>query len=219
MADSSDIPECDFSRLHQQANKRVCDFAAKAISKPAHYELLYRLSYFLKPQHCLELGSGLGLSGLALALANRGHNVLSIEGNNYFTNYCKKIFEKFNIQNIEVIHLPFSEFLDGADLGLYDLVFLDGDHTYASTIAYSKAILKSTPANSVLVLDDIHWSREMYRAWKELIRCPEVRCSVETQRLGFLFKSPEITKGHFTYLPYWLKPWNLGLFARSSQPG
>lgn len=213
MDDEDEIPVSDFGFQHQQSLKRVKTFAAKSVSHPVHYELLYRLVYFLKPQKSLELGSCLGMSSFAMALGRKEQLLTTVEGNSFLAAYCKRIFEKYKVKNIQVLNLLFSDFLNNHPLDHYDLVFLDGDHNYEATLEYSKNILTSLPSHSVLVLDDIHWSKGMYRAWKEIIDWPEVHCSLETQRLGFLFKSPEITKGNFVYIPYGFKPWSIGLFS------
>ncbi|MBK9109149.1 MAG: class I SAM-dependent methyltransferase [Saprospiraceae bacterium] len=213
MDDAHEIPSSEFGSLHQQSLKQVKTFAAKAISQPSHYEILYRLVYYLKPQKSLELGSCLGMSSLAMALGNREQLLTTVEGNTFLAEYCKQTFDKYQINNIHVINLLFSEFLKDHQLESYNLVFLDGDHHYEATLKYSKRILASLSANSVFVLDDIHWSKGMNRAWKEIIHWPEVQCSLETQRLGFLFKSPKITKGNFVFIPYRFKPWSIGLFG------
>ena len=40
---------------------------------------------------------------------------------------------------------------------------------------------------SIIVLDDIHWSKEMYKAWKEIKNNKNVKCSIDAFYFGILF--------------------------------
>ena len=48
--------------------------------------------------------------------------------------------------------------------------------------------------NSILVLDDIHYSPEMERAWNALARSRAVYTSIDLYRCGLVFFNPSLTK-------------------------
>jgi len=52
---------------------------------------------------------------------------------------------------------------------------------------------------SVVVVDDIHWSVEMEKAWEELCRHPLVYGSVDLFRCGILFFDPALNRQHFIW--------------------
>jgi len=47
---------------------------------------------------------------------------------------------------------------------------------------------------AVIVLDDIYWSRGMYRAWREIISWPEVRVSIDLYEVGILLLRKDLNK-------------------------
>ena len=49
-------------------------------------------------------------------------------------------------------------------------------------------------------MDDIHWSRGMYRAWKNIVGRPEIRLSIELFNMGIVFTGEKIQKDHFVVI-------------------
>ena len=78
-----------------------------------------------------------------------------------------------------------------------DFAFIDGNHSYDATIDYFNNIINYTDKNSVLVLDDIYWSREMTKAWEEIKKNPNVSSTIDLYYLGIVFLNHELTKQHF----------------------
>jgi len=49
-----------------------------------------------------------------------------------------------------------------------------------------------------VILDDIHWSREMEEAWAAISQDTSVTCSIDLFFIGILFYNPDFkTKQHF----------------------
>ncbi|MBK8956140.1 MAG: class I SAM-dependent methyltransferase [Saprospiraceae bacterium] len=205
------IPQNTHGDLHGQTGNKIAQLAKKSTGSQDYYECLYRICSFFKPKKILELGSCLGLSGLTLALGNREAEITTVEGNAFLANFCRETFETTLPGKINVINSSFAEFLKNNPRGGFDMVLIDGDHSYKPTLEYVKSIFHSTADNAVIIIDDIHWSPDMFKAWNEIINWPEIHCSLETYRLGFLFKSTRVTKGNFSYIPYPFKPWGIGL--------
>ena len=49
-------------------------------------------------------------------------------------------------------------------------------------------------------MDDIHWSRGMYRAWSRIIKRPEISLSIELFNTGIVFVGEKIQKDHFAVI-------------------
>jgi hypothetical protein len=52
--------------------------------------------------------------------------------------------------------------------------------------------------NSVLVLDDIHWSTEMENAWKKIKQHKRVTLAIDIFDAGLVFFRPLLSKQHYT---------------------
>jgi len=80
----------------------------------------------------------------------------------------------------------------------FDLVYFDGNHQKEATLKYFKTLLSSAHNDSVFIFDDIHWSKEMQEAWREIIAHPEVQVSIDTFQWGLIFFRKEQVKQDFT---------------------
>ncbi len=78
-----------------------------------------------------------------------------------------------------------------------DFVFLDANHRYEPTINYFNQILEKCNTNTVIVLDDIHWSEGMEKAWKEIIKNEKVTVSIDLFEVGLIFLKKEQAKQDF----------------------
>jgi len=74
---------------------------------------------------------------------------------------------------------------------------MDGNHKKVPTLHYFNLFLEKINTNSIVVIDDIHWSTEMEEAWESLINSEKVRLSIDLFRMGILFFRKELSKQHF----------------------
>jgi hypothetical protein len=51
--------------------------------------------------------------------------------------------------------------------------------------------------DTVLVLDDIHWSRGMEEAWEQVKAHPRVTVTIDLYNMGLVFLRSEQAKEHF----------------------
>jgi hypothetical protein len=77
------------------------------------------------------------------------------------------------------------------------MVFFDANHSYTSTIEYFNALLPITCQNSIFIFDDIHWSKDMTKAWDEICRNPEVSVCLDLFRIGIIFFNKGLSKQVF----------------------
>ncbi|MEM9835219.1 MAG: class I SAM-dependent methyltransferase [Bacteroidota bacterium] len=179
-------------------------------------EFLFRTALFNRARHIIELGTNAGISTLYLHYADRRAQLHTIEGNPQIAALAKHTFKITHCQ--PSLQQYVGTFSDTLPLVLQqtpqvDLLFIDGDHRYATTIDYvNQCIPKATP-DSIFIVADIHWSTDMERAWEELTTNPVFAASLDLGYFGVLFFQPAAkTAQHFKLISTRWKPWRIGLF-------
>ena len=79
----------------------------------------------------------------------------------------------------------------------YNLVYIDGNHQKEATLYYFEQLLSTIHNDSVMIFDDIHWSKGMEEAWEEIRQHPQVSVSIDTFQWGMVFFRREQEKEHF----------------------
>ncbi len=154
--------------------------------------LIFRIIRYYKPSKVLELGTCLGVSSLYMAKANSTTNIITVEGHTPFFNIAQSLFVKASVTNIKPISSTFEEALPWLLKEKYDCFFIDGNHTYTATIDYFRQCLNASNPNAILIFDDIYWSAEMNRAWKEIVRNTHVPLTIDLFRFGLVFLNTNI---------------------------
>lgn len=170
-------------------NQRSVRSITRNTAKSEKYgQLIYRIARFYQPKTILELGTSLGITTSYLALAQPGSKVITAEGAKEITNIAQQNFQKSGIKNIELVEGNFDDTLETimAKLSSVDLAFIDGNHRQEPTERYFNQILSKTHNDSILIFDDIHWSREMEQVWGSIKAHPSVRCSIDVFFIGIV---------------------------------
>lgn len=194
----------------------VAGIAAKSLSPSGKCKILFHLVRHFKSQYILELGTSLGISAAYLASANSKAHVLTFEGNPDIAAKASEVFKKINLQNIRLFVGPFAETLDPVlqEVPRLDLIFLDGHHQKQPTLRYFEKMLSKSHDHTVFVVDDIHWSKDMEEAWKELQQHPKVILTIDLFYMGIIILNPALSREHICFVPYLMKPWKTGLFGK-----
>jgi predicted O-methyltransferase YrrM len=169
--------------------RTVAAIAANAAKPPKFGQLLYRMVKYYRPHRIVELGTSLGLSTSYLSLAGRGSKVFTMEGAPSVAARARQNFDNLGFKNIGIIEGNFDQTLASvlSQLHQVDFVFVDGNHRREPTERYFKQLLPAAHNDSILIFDDIHWSREMEQAWQAIIQNSVVRCSIDLFFAGILF--------------------------------
>lgn len=192
----------DFGKLNSgsvEYEKRISQIV-KNTRRPVNYaRIFFRLANRFSPGRILELGTSLGLTTAYLALANSKSTITTLEGCPNTATYSANNWSKLKISNVVLIQGEFGQTLPKV---LYkskplDMVFIDGHHQKSSTIKYLDMILPYTHEDSIIIMDDIHWSPGMQQAWSEIIKKDEVSVSIDLFYLGLLFRRKGQVKEHF----------------------
>jgi predicted O-methyltransferase YrrM len=186
---------------HSHTQRQVKQLARYSLKPPAQARLLHRLVNYVAPKTVLELGTSLGITTcyMASALPNNG-KVFTIEAAEPVIPLAQSHISTAGLSDsVEVIHGLFDDVLPALlpQLQRVDMVYADGNHRYEPTVNYVKQLLPYLHNDSVVILDDIYWSRGMQQAWQEIIQWPEVRVSIDLFHFGLLFFRKEQVKEHF----------------------
>ena len=73
---------------------------------------------------------------------------------------------------------------------------MDANHRYEPTVNYFNSLLRVIHTKSIIIMDDIHYSEEMEKAWKEIKNHELVHASIDLFRCGILFFDPSLNKQH-----------------------
>jgi predicted O-methyltransferase YrrM len=175
--------------------RRVAAIAETSLSPKKYSQLYASLIRHFSCKNIIELGTSLGINSLYLS-STPGSMVTTFEGAPAIASYAQSTIEFAGRTNVKIIegnidtNLP--RFLSSS--GKADFVFIDANHRYEPTLRYVQMVLPRTHAQSLVLVDDIHYSPEMERAWAELKKYPTVYGSADLYQVGILFFDPSLNK-------------------------
>ena len=180
------------------SERKISDIAKNSLKRKKYAQLIYRLVHYFQPKTTLELGTSLGLTTVYIGEGYPNGQVHTIEGCPNIAKVAQETFAKTSTKNISSHIGNFDKVLPEifATNPILDLVFIDGNHSYAPTIKYFEDCLKYSNSNTVFLFDDIHWSSDMEKAWEEIKNHPKVTISIDLYEMGLIFlrdenKAPE----------------------------
>ena len=146
----------------------------------------------------LELGTSLGISTLALALAAGKTKVVSVEGCPALAAVARENLDRHGAGNVQVLNMEFDEALIKLreEKTKVTFAFIDGNHRGEALKHYIRTI-KEMGEEMIIVADDIHLNRDMYRAWRCLTQSGTVPATLETFHFGMLFFLNKMTPGRY----------------------
>jgi predicted O-methyltransferase YrrM len=200
--DESQIQVTDLgagSHLNKNRTKSVKQIAKNALKSPRLAQLIYRLAKDNHPDQILELGTCLGLTTAYLAKAVPTAQVISIEGCPQTAAVAAQNFKDLQLKNVELQVGNFDTILPGLteSKAKLDFVYIDGNHRKEATLNYFRLCLPKVHENSVLIFDDIYWSKGMKEAWAEIKQHPDVRITIDLFWIGLVFFRSGQAKEHF----------------------
>jgi predicted O-methyltransferase YrrM len=180
--------------------RSVASIARHAVKSKKYGQLLYRIIKYYQPKTIIELGTSLGVTSAYLSLANPNSKIFTLEGSPQIAAIAKQNFGILGLQNVELVNGNFDYTLPAVlyQIPAVDLVFVDGNHRKEPTENYFHWLLSKLHNDTILIFDDIHWSREMEEAWGHIKSHLAVRCSIDLFFLGIVFFRQEFkARQHF----------------------
>lgn len=181
--------------------RKVADIARHAAKPKKLGQLLYRMVQYYQPSSIIELGTSLGITTAYLAKAHPNGSLTTIEGSPVIAETAAANFRNLGLDKIQLVTGNFDDRLPEvlATVPSVDFAFVDGNHRQEPTYRYFLQLLEKVKPDSILVFDDIHWSREMEAAWQQIREHPAVRCTIDLFFIGIvLFRQEFHEKQHFT---------------------
>lgn len=189
------------SALSNTKERSVASIAQNAVKAKKYSQLLFRIIKEYQPATVLELGTSLGITTSYLSLANPKAEIITMEGAASVAGTARNNFKRVGLNNISVVEGDFDKTLSSviSKLSSIDFVFVDGNHRQEPTERYFQQILHRTHNDSILIFDDIHWSKEMEAAWQTIKAHSAVRCTIDLFFIGVVFfRKAFFEKQHFT---------------------
>ena len=186
------------SKVFQSNHQKISTIVKCEGSSYKKQKQLYRITNYFKPKNVLELGTSVGLGSAAMAIASNNSIIKTVEVNKNISDIAKKVFKSYQLKNIQIDTSSFKDFFKKSNYENLDLVYLDGTCDKESTIENFNSLLKHSHNESVFIINNIYWSKEMTEAWNIIKKQKEITVSIDTFYWGFLFFRKEQPKQHFT---------------------
>ena len=180
------------------SNHKTVSSIAKTSLSPAPYSAMYsRIIDHFKSRTIIELGTSFGINALYLGM-RKETSVTTFEGSPEIAEIALLTFEFAGAANIRLVpgNLDTSLPLYLQSVRKIDFIMMDANHRYLPTMKYFERFLPKVTEKSVLVMDDIHYSKEMERAWNEIKNHRLVYASADLFRCGIVFFDPSLNKQH-----------------------
>ena len=197
--DEIEITDLGAGSTVNKSNRRKIQDIAKNSAKGGKWgELLFRLSRYFEPETMIELGTSLGIGSLYQSLGNPKGNLTTFEGCPNTASVAREQFRNAKV-NATIIEGNFDDtlqpFLDSIEK--LDWAFIDGNHQKDPTIRYLEQCLEKCHNDSVLLFDDIYWSKGMAQAWENIKAHERVSVSLDLFQVGIVFLRKEQPKQEF----------------------
>lgn len=187
------------SHVNNNKQKQVRQLAKNALKPKSLAQLIFRLANDLKPENIIELGTCLGLTTSYLAKAAPDAEVISIEGCPQTAAVARENISSLNIKNVNILTGDFDRVLPEviAESASLDLVFVDGNHRKEATLRYFDWCLPKVHEGTLMIFDDIYWSKGMEEAWQVIKNHPQVTVTIDLFWIGLVFFRKGQVKEHF----------------------
>lgn len=183
----------------ESGKKKICSIAEKSLKSRQEAQMMFRIANAMKPKSVMELGTSLGITTAYLAKATAGGRVVTFEGSLDTAKEARKVFRNLHIDNITQITGNIDEKLPETLQGeqTIDMAFIDANHRKEPTLRYFRQIAEHCTDNSIIIVDDIHSSREMSEAWTEIQKEDRVTACLDCFSMGIVFFQPYIMKKNY----------------------
>ena len=183
---------------HMNNQRKVKDIFKNSSSKGKYGKLLYQLAKHYKPDRVLELGTSIGNGTLQFSLGNHDALITTVEGCPETARIAQNNFNSLELQNIELINSTFDDYFSNLKQASFDLVFIDGHHDGNALLRYLAIITPFVHDDTIIILDDIRWSKSMLKAWHQIVSSENYSVSIDLFRIGIILRRSQQHKEHFT---------------------
>jgi len=180
--------------------KKISEIAKKTSTKFKEGIIFQKIIDYFNVKNILELGTSLGIGTMFLSGVSSCISVTTIEACKDIIDFTEQNFKANGINNVKFINDKFDNVFDKNLLNKqkFDLFFIDGNHTFDASLKYLKYIEQNLVTNRfIIIFDDINWSKDMYNAWKYIVKTHKNCFMMNFFRTGFLFYNYKLPEGEF----------------------
>lgn len=179
--------------------QKVSEIASRSLKQARYGQLLYKIINFCKAQNILELGTSLGITTAYLAANSSNINCLTLEGSTEVAKLAIENLNKIQIINAEVVTGNIDDTLPVVlkRFEKLDFVFIDANHRLPEVYQYFEKCVEKIHHQSIVVVDDIYWSKEMEQAWNMIKKHPKVTSTFDLFQCGIVFFNHGLNKYHY----------------------
>lgn len=179
--------------LQTNKTKKISVIARGSLKSKKYSTLLNRIVAYYRPSAILEMGTSFGITTCYLAQAIPGGTVVTMEGAPAIAKEALHTFSTVGFSNIQLLEGNFDNSLPlyFNTISTIGLAYVDGNHSYEPTMRYFNLLLNKSNQDSIFIFDDIHWSREMEMAWKEIKEDQRVSLTIDLFYIGIVFLKKE----------------------------
>ncbi|MBR1426206.1 MAG: class I SAM-dependent methyltransferase [Paludibacteraceae bacterium] len=190
--------------------RTVADIARKSLERPKVGQALFRIVEWMGRERqeaieMIELGTSLGISSAYMASPARRDRLTTFEGCAQTAAVAQEVWQALGLTNISCIEGNIDTTL--ADT-LYryarerkdyhiDIAYLDANHTTEATLRYFATLLPYLRAHSICIIDDIHHSEAMERAWRDIQQMRAVTTTMDYYHFGLVFFDTHYLRKHY----------------------
>jgi predicted O-methyltransferase YrrM len=171
------------------SSKKVSDIAGYSAVPRKYGVLLANMAAEFGKPDIVEFGTSLGISTMYLASGCPEAVVYTMEGCPETAQLAQENFIAAGLENIRLLKGSFDDLLpDIKSRGIPPgLIFIDGNHKTEPVMRYFSEMAEISSSSTVIIIDDIHNTAEMERAWGEIKKHGNVTFTVDLFRMGLVF--------------------------------
>jgi len=188
------------SRRFKTSSRKVSEIAKYSAIPGKYGILLSNMAAEYGKSSIIEFGTSLGISTMYLAAGSPGSVVYTMEGCPQTSRIAAENFREGGFDNIVLMTGSFDDLLPQLKRKRVKpgLVFIDGNHKKEPLCRYFSGIYEISDNDTVIIIDDIHYSNEMEKAWNEIRSYENVSVTIDLFRMGLVFFRKGVTRSGYT---------------------
>ena len=195
-SDTTLINFVDFGKSGKTYEKKINTIAKSSLKSKKYAQLLRRIVQHFQPNKVLELGTSLGITTAYLAY-DQSVDITTLEGSERVAQEAEQVWRNLKLSQIQCITGDFDKTLLPVTQQSFDLIYLDGNHRCEPTLAYFEMLKKNSYKKTIFIFDDIHYSKSMEEAWRQIKQQADVTITIDLFFIGLVWIDPSLSKENF----------------------
>ena len=195
-SDTTLINFVDFGKSGKTYEKKINTIAKSSLKSKKYAQLLRRIVQHFQPNKVLELGTSLGITTAYLAY-DQSVDITTLEGSERVAQEAEQVWKNLKLSQIQCITGDFDKTLLPVTQQSFDLIYLDGNHRCEPTLAYFEMLKKNSYKKTIFIFDDIHYSKSMEEAWRQIKQQADVTITIDLFFIGLVWIDSSLSKENF----------------------